>query len=460
MAYGDDITYPLDPETGQDKAVGFILGAYADDPTSVRIAVVDPDEYIELGEVTLDVGPAVRDSEPMPMWTAYLADPPGMPGLVERMEQVGLAHKELLDGKLVGHSGADGAWQQRFVLDRVQFNDYDRLGSSNYEMSYDNAIVKQAAISRGDDGRPRLPREYTKDEIQQVQRLIAEKMTAGLGVSAPTPEQAAEARHARMEQLRSSMVPSMPAGDSAMATLVVDASMVGGPDARLARIKASTAMRQGYSHDQLVALTLGSRASVDIDEGMTVSEWQASLLEDTGIPALKVTMPSGTVRPSGRDVSGMVATIPYFGKAKPRDFERPGATPSGDGTVKLMLPASGVVSLALFERNVDRVETVRTAKLIEGADGLAHGQWHERQVSHESVRLKESIETTAGNLFSAVASNPEHARILEAARQRAQDNAARCRKPANPADEMTALRNVASAARCSQQRGNQKKGVR
>lgn len=460
MAYGDDITYPLDPETGGEMAVGFVIGGYPDDPTSVRIAVVDPETYIELGDVTVDAGAAVRDSEPMPMWTAYLRDPEGMPGLVERMEQVGLAHKEMTNGSLVGHHAPDGTWRQRYVLDRVQLSDYDRVGKDNYEMSYDNAIVKQAAVMRGDDGRPRSHREFTKEEIEQVQRLVAEKMTKGLGLSALTPEQAAEARYARMEQSRGAMAPGVPPSKAGMATLVVDASMVGGPDAKLTRIKASTAMRQGYTHDQLVALTLGSRANVEVDEGMTVSEWQASLLEDGGIPALKVTMPKGTVLPSGRDVSGMVATIPYFGKALPRDFERPGATPQGDGTVVLALPESGVVSLSLFERRVDRVETVRSAKLIDGADGLAHGQWHERQLKHESVRLAESLETTAGNLFSAVAANPEHARIVDGARQRMREKANRDHGPSTPAEEMAALRNAAFSARGGQNRAGKQKGAR
>lgn len=451
MPYADDITYPLGADASEDKAIGFIIGAYRDDPTSVRIAVVDPDEYIELGEVTVNLGSALRDSEPMPMWTAYLADPPEMPGLVERMESVGLAHKEMVGDALVGHRGDDGAWSQRYVLDRAQFADYDRVGCANFEDGYDHAIARTNPVVRDAAGRPKHLREYTAEQRREIQAAIARKMTAALGIAADTPESAAELRHERMATLRERLTPEAADLETEM-TLPVYMDMAGGPDAKVVRIKPSEALRQGLTPDEIEGRVLSSAETLEMKGDSTVAEWAMQVIEDRGVPALKITMPEGTTLPSGRDVSGMVATLPYFGKARPGDFERPGATPEDTGCVGISLPRNGVVTLTGVERSVERVEKVRSAKLLDSTDGLAHGQWHEKRIEHERVRETSRLDTTVEHLFTAIAANPEHARQVAAAQERMSANrersmAATRTDHASPHEEMDALKQVAAQAR-------------
>lgn len=451
MPYADDITYPLGADLAEDRPIGFIIGAYRDDPTSVRIAVVDPDEYIELGEVTVNLGAALRDSEPMPMWTAYLADPPEMPGLVERMESVGLAHKEMVGEALVGHHGDDGAWMQRYVLDRAQFADYDRVGCANFEDGYDHAIARINPVVRDEAGRPKHLREYTAEQRREIQAAIAKKMTAALGIAADTPESAAELRHERMATLRERLAPHGGRPETEM-TLPVYMEMAGGPDAKVARIKPSEALRQGLTAEEIEDRVLSSAETLEMKGDSTVAQWAMQVIEDRGVPALKLTMPEGTTLPSGRDVSGMVATLPYFGKARPGDFERPGATPEDTGCIGISLPRNGVVTLTGVERSVERVETVRSAKLLHGMDDLSHGQWHERTIAHERVRETSRLDTTVEHLFTAVAANPEHARQVAAAQERMSANRQRSRAAeqaghTTPAQEMSALRQAAAQAR-------------
>lgn len=449
LSYGDDITYPLYPERDHEAAINFVLGSYRDDPSSIRISVVDVDEFISLGEVTVNLGSAIRDSEPMPMWTAYLADPDGLPGLVDRMQAVGLAHLEMKDGKPTGHYDQDGNWIQRYVLDRQQFADYDRVGKEDYERSWDMAVALAAPRPRDAEGRPRSIRELTPAEREEVMRLAARKMDE----ASTTPVEAAEARYERMIKLRQM------AGDwraaaapSSDVTLAVTSEMAGGPTAKLARIGTAQALRQGITEEELFkrVAASGDAVSMDYGDGRTVNEWASDLLEQRGVPALAIEVPEGTKLPSGRDISGMVATIAYFGNSKPGQFEQPGGTPGDTGYQTLSLPRNGVIELVRYDETVERVERTRTSRLIDGAGELAHGVWNERSVEHKRKVATETLTTTAEHLFGAISENPEHVRSLERTSQRMASQVTKVQRSKaqdTPARELSALRQAASGAR-------------